>query len=263
MRASHPLCRWIGAAVLLAGLGAARAGEIPAAERHSGYVEMSHNTKEMQDDDTANPGMLWVLDGEALWSKRDGAAGKSCADCHGDAAESMKGVAARYPAFDQASGGPIDLPGRINRCHTEQQQAPAFAWESHDLLALAAYVGRQSRGLPISAGGDERLRPFVAQGRELFNRRQGQLNLACSQCHDDNWNGRLAGNPVTQAHPTGYPIYRLEWQGLGSLQRRMRGCLSGIRAEPYPYGAPEYVTLELFLMVRARGLPVETPAVRP
>jgi sulfur-oxidizing protein SoxA len=117
--------------------------------------------------------------------------------------------------------------------------------------------------MPINAGDDERLRPFIAQGRELFNRRRGQLNLACAQCHDDNWDKRLAGNPVTQAQPTGYPIYRLEWQGLGSLQRRMRGCMSGIRAEPYPYGAPEYVALELFLMSRARGLPIETPAVRP
>jgi sulfur-oxidizing protein SoxA len=254
---------WIMAAILGAGLASAARAEIPAGQRHSGYVEMSRDTRAMQDDDGANPGMLWVLDGEALWTRPDGAVGKSCADCHGDAAQSMKGVAARYPAYDAASGRPLDLQGRINLCHTARQQAPAYPWESHDLLALAAFVGRHSRGMPITAGDDERLRPFIAQGRELFNRREGQLNLACAQCHDDHWDKRLAGNPITQAHPTGYPLYRLEWQGLGSLQRRLRGCMSGVRAEPYPYGAPEYVTLELFLMVRARGLPVETPAVRP
>jgi sulfur-oxidizing protein SoxA len=82
-------------------------------------------------------------------------------------------------------------------------------------------------------------------------------------CHDDNWNGRLAGNPITQAHPTGYPIYRLEWQSVGSLQRRMRGCMTGIRAEPYDYGSPEFAALELYLKARAGGMPVETPAVRP
>ncbi len=68
---------------------------------------------------------------------------------------------------------------------------------------------------------------------------------------------------MPQGQPTGYPIYRLEWQGMGSLQRRLRACLAGMRAEPYPYGAPEYAALELFLAFRARGLAMETPAVRP
>jgi sulfur-oxidizing protein SoxA len=36
-----------------------------------------------------------------------------------------------------------------------------------------------------------------------------------------------------------------------------------MRAVAYPYGAPEYVNLELYLMWRARGMPVEIPAVRP
>src|SRR5207253_3984490 len=110
---------------------------------------------------------------------------------------------------------------------------------------------------------DERTRPFIETGRKFFQLRQGQLNLSCAQCHDDNWGQRLAAAPVPQAHPTGYPLYRLEWQGLGSLQRRLRNCLIGMRAEPYAYGAPETVALELYLMWRARGLKIETPAVRP
>jgi len=68
---------------------------------------------------------------------------------------------------------------------------------------------------------------------------------------------------IPQAHPTGYPLYRLEWQGVGSLRRRLRNCLVGMRAEPYPDDAPEIVDLELYLAWRARGLAVETPAVRP
>jgi sulfur-oxidizing protein SoxA len=130
-------------------------------------------------------------------------------------------------------------------------------------LALTAYVARQSRGMPIAVAIDQRTQPFLDAGRATFERRQGQLNLACSQCHDANWGRQLAGNVIPQAHPTGYPLYRLEWQGLGSLQRRLRNCLIGIRAEPFDYGAPELVDLELFLMWRARGMPVETPAVRP
>ena len=254
------------AAVVLATavLGAtAIAAEIPLTDRKSGYEFMGRETRAMQDDDTVNPAMLWVLDGEALWNRKEGSAAKSCADCHGDARTSMKGVAARYPAFNAARGRPVDLEQRINICRTEQQQSTPLPFESKELLALAAYVGRQSRGMPIEIAEDERTKPFLQAGRELFTQRQGQLNLSCAQCHDDNWGQKLAGAAIPQGHPTGYPLYRLEWQALGSLQRRLRNCLFGMRAVSYPFGAPEYTDLELYLMWRARGMPVETPAVRP
>jgi sulfur-oxidizing protein SoxA len=243
--------------------GAVHAGEIPQAERRSGYELMSRETRAMQDDDTANPGMLAVLEGGTLWARKTGAAGRACADCHGDGRATMKGVAARYPAYDAALRRPVNLEQRINLCRVERQQAPALAYESRELLALTAYVGRQSRGLPIDVAVDTRIQPFLDRGRAAFYQRQGQLNLACNQCHDDNWGRRLAGNTIPQAHPTGYPVYRLEWQSLGSLQRRLRNCLVGIRAEAYDYGAPELVELELFLMWRARGMASETPGVRP
>ena len=239
------------------------AAEISLVERKSGYDFMGRETRAMQDDDTANPGMLWVLDGETLWNRKEGAAAKSCADCHGDARASMKGVAARYPAFSAARGRPVDLEQRINICRTERQQSTPLPFESKELLALAAYVGRQSHGMPIEIADDERTKPFLQAGRELFTQRQGQLNLSCAQCHDDNWGQKLAGAVIPQGHPSGYPLYRLEWQALGSLQRRLRNCLFGMRAVSYPSGAPEYVDLELYLMWRARGMPIETPAVRP
>jgi len=260
--------RWRSSAtaVLLAALASpAPASEIPLPDRRSGYDFMGPQTRAMQDDDTANPGMLGVLDGAAAWARKAGTAGVACADCHGDARESMKGVAARYPRFDEVTARPIDLEQRILRCRTERQKASPLARESRELLALTVYVGRQSRGLPIEdmAAKDERLRLFLEAGRAQFQRRQGQIDLSCAQCHDDNWGKSLAGNAVPQGHPTGYPIYRLEWQSLGSLQRRLRNCLIGMRAEPYEYGAPEYVDLALYLMWRARGLKVETPGVRP
>jgi L-cysteine S-thiosulfotransferase len=241
----------------------ALAAEIPAEARRSGASFMSPGTRAMQDDDSSNPGMLAVLDGEALWTAKAGTAGKSCADCHGDAGTSMKGVAARYPAFDQALGRPVDLEQRINLCRSRHQQASPFANESHELLALSALIGRQSRGQPIAAGADPALAPFVARGHALFMQRQGQLNLACANCHDDNWDKHLAGAPITQGQPTGYPVYRLEWQAMGSLQRRIRGCMTGVRAQAYEFGTPDMIDLELYLMSRAHGMPIETPAVRP
>jgi L-cysteine S-thiosulfotransferase len=239
------------------------ASEIPDAQRRSGYSFMTPGTQAMQNDDTSNPGMLWVMDGETLWNAKTGAAEKSCSDCHGDARASMKGVAARYPAFDRASARPVDLEQRINLCRASHQQATPFPYESHELLALTAFIAEQSRGMPITPSTDPQLAPFIAEGHELFMHRQGQLNLACANCHDDNWDKHLAGSAITQAQPTGYPLYRLEWQSLGSLQRRLRNCMIGARAQPYDYGSPELVELELYLASRAHDMKIESPAVRP
>jgi sulfur-oxidizing protein SoxA len=231
--------------------------------RRSGFEDMAPAIQAMQQDDAANPAMLWVAEGEALWTARAGASGRSCADCHGDARMSMRAVAARYPAFDAASGGPVDLAGRILHCRTRQQGENPWPRESEPLLALSAFVSRQSRGLPIAPPEDARLAPFTAEGRSLFEQRRGQLDLSCAQCHEANAGRRLAGSVIPQAHPTGYPIYRLEWQAMGSLQRRLRNCMVGVRSEPFPFGAAEYIALELFLMRRAAGMPLETPGVRP
>src|ERR1700730_15104084 len=123
--------------LIAAGIGASRlsATEIPQGERRSGYDFMTPDTQAIQNDDTANPGMLWVLDGEALWKSKTGAADKACADCHGDARSSMKGVAARYPAFDKEVARPVDLVQRINLCRARHQQATPLPYESHELLA--------------------------------------------------------------------------------------------------------------------------------
>jgi len=251
------------ALLLFAALLPAASAQIPLAERRSGYEFMGRETRAMQDDEATNPAVLWLLDGEALWKGKAGAAGKACADCHGDARESMPGAAARHPAWDAKRGRALNLDQRINACRVERQQAPAFAPEGRELLALSVLVARQSRGMPVQPEANDKAGASREAGRALFFRRQGQLNLSCAQCHDDHWGRSLAGVTIPQAHPTGYPLYRLEWQGVGSLERRIRNCMTGIRAEPYAFGAQEHVDLELYLMWRARGMKMEAPAVRP
>ncbi len=107
------------------------------------------------------------------------------------------------------------------------------------------------------------MRPFYEAGRAVFSERQGALNLSCSNCHDGLAGHLLAGNVIPQGHPNGYPLYRLEWQSLGSLFRRVGNCLAGVHAEPLDFGSEDFTNLAVFLAARARGLAVETPAVRP
>ena len=92
--------------------------------------------------------------------------------------------------------------------------------------------------------------------------RQGQLNLACRHCHQDNAGRMLRGEQVSQGHGNGFPAYRLEWQTLGSLHRRFKACSAGVRAHMYDYGSDEYLALEVYMGARSNGLKIETPAIR-
>jgi sulfur-oxidizing protein SoxA len=231
-------------------------------DRRSGYTYLSEENRKLQNDEFANPGMLWVERGRELWRKEDGAAHKSCASCHADAVVSMRGVRARYPRFDGRSKKLINVEQQINRCREEHQQAEPYLYESDALLALTTFVSFQSRGVPIAVRTDGPARPFFEAGRAFFLQRRGQLDLACTQCHDQYAGQRLRGDVISQGQSNGFPIYRHTWQTLGSVQRMFAWCNTSVRAEPLPLGADAYVNLELYLAWRGRDLPVETPAVR-
>ena len=240
---------------------------IPLSALRPGSSFMSPDIKAMQDDSFANPGLLWVEKGEKLWSApaatvAAGAAQKSCASCHNDAKSSMKGVAARYPVFDNKTRKLLNLEGRINQCRAERQGAAAMLYESEELLALTAYVAHQSRGMPLNVSIAGAALPHFENGRALHQTRIGQMNLACIHCHEWNAGKRLLAENISQGHGNAYPAYRLEWQAAGSLHRRLRACYFGVRAEMPQPGSPELLDLELFLGWRAQGLAVETPGVR-
>lgn len=226
--------------------------------RRSGLAEMGTALQAMQQDDAQNPASLWVADGEALWTRVPNQGGRACAGCHDAAA--LRGAATRYPA---ATVRPMTLAGRIDACRVQHQGAAAEGADGPEVLALSAWLARQARGSAIAPPDDARLAAWRERGERLWRERMGQLNLSCAQCHDQHDGQHLGGAPIPQAHPVGYPIYRLEWQTLGSLERRMRGCLVGVRAEPFPPGADEWVALEAFLMQRAAGMLHEGNAVRP
>ena len=253
---------FILAAVTSQALVAQPSAQSDSLGRRSGFTDMSPTTQAMQRDDRQNPAMLWVADGETLWNSPVGSANKSCSSCHGPVA-SLRGAVVRYPGFDAASQKPVTLGERINLCRQRHQLATSLLPQDQRLIALEAVVAHQSRGMSIRPDPDPRLKPYRDRGDALFSQRLGQLNLSCAQCHDQQAARLLGGTVIPQAHPTGYPLYRLEWQGMGTLQRRLRNCMSGVRAEPFAYGSPDLVALELYLVQRAAGMPLETPAVRP
>ena len=249
--------------VLAAGSTAwAQTRHLPLAQVRSGLAFAGADVRALQADEFGNPAQLWLGRGEQRWREPQGPAGKSCQSCHGEVQQSMRGVATRYPAIDVKSGELLNLEDRIRQCRTRRQQGPELAWESDDLLALSLHVSQASRGQSLRVTIDGPARQHWQQGERLFLQRQGQLNLSCANCHDQNQGRRLFTDILSQGQPNGYPVYRLEWQGVGSLERRLRSCLVGVRAEPFAWGALEARQLSLYLMWRGEGLPLEVPAVR-
>ena len=230
--------------------------------RRSGYLYLSGDLRALQDDDFLSPGLFALEAGRALWDEVEGSRGLSCAACHDDATESMRGVAARYPVYDEERGGLVNLELRINEMRTEYMGAEPYRYESDELLALTTYVSAQSRGMPMAVEVDGPAAPFFAQGREFYEIRRGQLDLACSDCHDDHAGDMLRGDVLSQGQVNGFPIYRMLWSSMGSRHRMFEWCNTSLRSEPYPLGSDEYLALELYVAWRGRGLPIETPAVR-
>lgn len=231
----------------------------------SGYEFMEPATRQLQDDDFLNPAFFLVDEGLALWDRdwdtAEAGAG-SCRSCHADPGSSMRGVAARYPRYDAAKSTLINLEMKINSEIVERLGGEALEYESEELLALTALIGFQSRTLPMEVDVDENSRAWLERGREIYETKRGQLNLSCKDCHQDHWGEKLRGDTISQGHVNAFPIFRLTWGEVGSRHRIFTWCMESIRSEPYEYGSDEYLALELYVAVRGRGLPIETPGVR-
>lgn len=238
---------------------------IPAAQLRSGIAFAGGDVRALQADVAANPAQLWIERGRQSWHARpvqdDGAPARACADCHGPP-DALRGVAASFPKLHRPTGRLFNLEDQIRHCRAESQRQVPWAFESDELLGTALLVTLASEGLPLPPDIAPELRTHFEAGQSLYLQRQGQLNLACTHCHDWNWGRRFHTDPLSQGHPNAYPVYRLEWQKPGSLERRLRSCYFGVRAEMPPWGDLAMRQLALYLRWRGQGLPIEVPAVR-
>jgi sulfur-oxidizing protein SoxA len=264
----RPSTTGLALAVLLAGAAAvAFAADPPAPSRaipdpQSGRHFATPETLVIQDDDFQNPAFLWVEEGEQAWMHAEGTAGKSCSSCHQDAAQTMRGVRARYPAHDARLGRVLTLEQRINQCRTEQMGAPALPIDSRPLNAMTTFVALQSRGMPVQVDISGPARPFFDAGERFYNTRRGQLDMRCGSCHEDNYGRSLRADLLSQGMSNGFPTYRLKEQRVISLQFRLQGCVNDVRGQAPPMGGEDFTNLEFYVAWRAQGLPVESPSVR-
>ncbi len=227
----------------------------------SGWHFRSDETQALQLDDFDNPGMIAVDQALDAWNTVEGSAEKSCASCH-EGPESMKGVRAVYPKWNEGAGEVRTLAMQINDCRTNQMGAEAYKYDSSPMAAMEALISVQSRGMPVNVAIDGPVAETWEQGKELYYTRTGQLELSCANCHEDNYGNYIRADHLSQGQINGFPTYRLKNAKLNTVHGRFKGCVRDTRAETYSPGSPEFVALELYVASRGNGLSVEGPSVR-
>jgi sulfur-oxidizing protein SoxA len=215
---------------------------------YSGWRFRAEETQALQADDFDNPGMIFVDQAIDLWAKVDGSEGKSCSSCH----ENVEDFAGLRPTLPRVEDGElVTMENIINECRTERMGAEPWKWSKGNMTAMTALIGLQSRGMPINVAIDGDAAPFWEKGKELYYTRVGQLDMACSNCHEDNYGTMIRADHLSQGQINGFPTYRLK-----------NAKLNSSRATPFKEGGDEFKALELYLASRGEGLVVETPSVR-
>jgi len=189
--------------------------------------------------------------------------GKSYGDCFPD-----KGIGIRqnYPYFDEKSGEVITLELALNRCREANGEAP-FSYVKDEMASLTAYMAFTSRGKPfdIKVPNDPRALAAFRNGERYFYTRRGQLNFSCASCHVQNPGNHIRTEVLAPALGilNAMPIYRSEWNSMGTISRRFVTCNSQTRGVPLEPQDEEFRDVEYFLSYMANGLPISGPAARP
>ncbi len=241
----------------------------PSAEGHplpeviSGWHYRTESTRALEADSFENGGMLGVEQGEELWSTVEGSEGKSCESCHQDAATSMASVGAIYPKWHEETGRPINVELQINHCRVENMGAEPYKFDKGGQKPLTAFIKHQALGKPVKINLEEgEMQQWWENGKEVYYKRTGQLNLSCASCHEKNNGKYIRADHLSQGNVNGFPTYRLKQGNLISLHNRFRGCIRDTRAEFPDAFSDELMALEVYTTWRGQGLSVETPAVR-
>jgi len=228
----------------------------------SGWNFRTVETRQLQTDDFDNPGMIFVDQALDDWVTVEGTEGKSCASCHTDGPEEFAGLRAELPRWDEEQGMLMNMEDYINYGRVTHMGAEPFKWAKPRMDAMVALISLQSRGMPINVAVDGPVADIWELGREIYYTRVGQLDMACANCHEDNYGVMIRADHLSQGQINGFPAYRLKNAKLNSTHARFSGCMKNIRATPFAVGGEEFRALELYVASRGNGLSAEGPSVR-
>jgi len=194
--------------------------------------------------------------GEELYNKT-----KGIKQCFPDPA-----IAGDYPKFDDKKGKVITLSGAINDCLKANGQK-TWNMKKGKMADLEAYFAAKSKEagkkVHITIPSKEAAEAYE-RGKKYYYSQRGYLKLSCATCHVQGAGNRVRREVLSPllGHTTHFPVYRLKWQGLGTLERRIKGCEKNQGEHPHKPGSPWMSEMLYFMAYMSNGLPVDGPDIR-
>jgi sulfur-oxidizing protein SoxA len=223
--------------------------------------------KETRDnlDPTENPAMFALDRGKELFV-RASAQGKSCASCHAAPESTMKSWAAQMPRYEARLNKVLGVEEFITR-HARATTGAELPMQEADNVALSVYLHHLSNGAVIRPDlSSPGARKAAASGRALMQRKLGQLNMACVDCHTREkhafkWaRGQyLVESRGTIAH---FPTWRTSRGDIWDIRKRFQWCNVSVRANDLPPDAREYGDIEMALAEINKGEKISSPGIR-
>jgi len=201
-----------------------------------------------------------IDNGETLYNKKF-ANGNSFAICFPDPA-----IAGEYPMFDEKRKEVVTLTQAINECRTANGEKP-WNTKKGKLADLEAYFANSSKeaGKTVNVKiNSADAQAAYERGKEFYYTQRGYLKLSCATCHVQGAGKRVRNESLSQllGHTTHFPVYRLKWQGLGTLERRMQGCVKDQGQNPPSPTSKEMKELLYFMAYMSDGMKIDGPDIR-
>lgn len=186
--------------------------------------------------------------------------GKSFKDCFPDPA-----IAGEYPKFIKGKGV-VTLSNAINNCLVENGEKPWKLTKGKiaDLEAFFANASKEKgKRIHIVINSKEAAQAYERGKKEYYTQR-GYLKLSCANCHVQGAGKRVRNEYLSPLFGavTHFPVYRMKWQGLGTLERRIKGCEKNQGETPHKPGSKWTREMLYFMAYMSNGLPVDGPDVR-
>lgn len=201
-----------------------------------------------------------IDEGEEIYEE-EFANGKSFKECFPDTE-----IVGDYPYFDTKRGEVITLSLAINECLVKNGEKPwgAKKGKMAKLQAFFAYQTREAeKKMDIKIPSKEASEAY-RRGKIYYYTQRGYLQLSCASCHVQGAGQRVRNEKLSPflGQVTHFPVYRLKWQELGTLERRMSGCIKDQGQARPKDDSQEMRELLYFMAYMSNGMAMDGPDIR-
>ncbi len=214
-------------------------------------------------DPIENPAM-WAIDqAQELW-KQAGAGGKSCNTCHSNPAVAFKSWAASMPKWEPRLNKVLGVEEFVTR-HAKATTGANWLMETEENREMSVYLHNLANGAPINVDTTSAAsKAAIERGKALANRKLGELNFACNDCHGKSANHWIRGQWLGElkGQYDHFPTWRTSLLAIWDIRQRFQWCQVNIRADELAPDSKEYGDLELYLATQSQGRKISAPGIR-